>query len=51
MQKRLDIDTITRRRFNLYKNVARDISIKELHALPEGEPKQHDSGDVDGAGE
>jgi hypothetical protein len=51
MQKRLDIDEITRRRFNLYKNVARDIYTKELHALPEGEPKQHDSGDVDGEGE
>jgi hypothetical protein len=51
MQKRFDIDEITRRRFNLYKNVARDISIKELHAIPQGEPEQHDSGDVDGARE
>jgi len=51
MQKRFDIDEITRRRFNLYKNVARDIYTKELHAIPQGEPKQHDSGDVDGARE
>ena len=51
MQARLDLDEITRRRFNLYKNVARDIYTKQQYALPEGEPKQHDSRDVDGAGE
>jgi hypothetical protein len=51
MQAKFDIDEITRRRFNLYKNVARDISIKEQHAIPEGKSEQHDSGDVDGASE
>jgi glycosyltransferase involved in cell wall biosynthesis len=49
MQAKFDIDEITRRRFNLYKNVARDISIKELHAIPQGKSEQHDRGDVDGA--
>ena len=49
MQARFDIDEITRRRFNLYKNVARDIYTKQLYALPEGEPKQHDSTDGDRA--
>ena len=48
MQARFDIDNITRRRFNLYKNVARDIYTKELYALPEGKPKQHDSTDGNG---
>ena len=49
MQARFDIDEITRRRFNLYKNVARDIYTKQLHALPEGQSEQHDSTDGDGA--
>jgi len=51
MQARLNLDEITRRRFNLYKNVARDIYTKEQYALPEGEPVKHNSSDVDGAGE
>ena len=49
MQARFDIDEITRRRFNLYKKVARDIYTKQLHALPEGQSEQHDSTDGDGA--
>ena len=49
MQARFDIDEITRRGFNLYKNVARDIYTKELHALPEGQSEQHDSTNGDRA--
>jgi len=49
MQARLDLDTITRRRFNLYKNVARDIYTKEMYAVPESQPIEHDSSDLDRA--